>query len=60
MKIKFHCNQADMVFKISGVIIIDLIKITLLAENLLAKVIIINNNVSQKEKDIVKSIYYIS
>lgn len=37
-------------FNISGVTIIDSIKITLLAENLLAKGIIINNNVSQKGK----------
>lgn len=46
-------------FDISGVTIIDSIKITLLAENLLTKGIIINNNVSQKGKSIVKSIYYI-
>lgn len=46
-------------FNISGVTIIDSIKITLLTENLLAKGIFINNNVSQKGKNIVKSIYYI-
>lgn len=40
-----------MVFKISGVTIIDSIKITLLTENLLAKGIIINNNVSRKGKN---------
>lgn len=37
-----------MVVKISAVTIIDSIKIILLIENLLTKIIIIDNNVSQK------------